>query len=490
MQTATAWGRRSVYLTCGLVLSAGVYFYRLGKPLGSPEAYSALAASASSVGQAIRVALEYDPGKPPLYHLSLHLFAACFGISETSLRAFSGLWAMATVSLTYLLGCELFDPATAVCAAALWASNPLTFFFARWARMYTMFIALSTALFWLLLRLRRNPDSRATTAGLALVATLLLYTHLLALLFVGAATAILLRDVFTGRLATAPWIALAAALIVFAPFAPVEVAQGRELLTTHWMDYLGALSQHSLLTRGLALALSLALVTGLLMFPRRKSGNEALRFCAVWLFLPVAAMACGSILIRPMLEVRYVAPVGPAAALLLAALLAHWGSKARNLITTALVGLSVATFIPYMQITPEPWPQIAQLVSQHPGQPVIFEKGLTVVHNRRRVDSSVTAFSRGYFRAVFDYYCHSSNPRLTIDPAAPDLALQILATNVRRAGGGWLIAGRLQSAFELARRANLTATRILGDQEMVLYRIEPTTSRERNGGCAAATEPR
>lgn len=472
-----------------MVLCAGVYFYRLDKPLGSSEAYSALAAGASSVSQTVGIALEYDPGKPPLYHVLLHLFGLWFGLSETSLRAFSGLWAIASVILTYLVGCELFDPATAICAAALWASNPLTFFFARWARMYTMFIALSTALFWLLLRLRRDPDSRATTAGLGLVVALLLYTHLLALLFVGAAIAILLRDTLTGRLAAAPWVALAAALVVFAPVIPMEMAQGRELLTTHWMDYLGALSRHSLLTRGLALALGLALVTWLLMFPRRQSSDEALRFCAIWLLLPMAAMACGSIVLRPMFQVRYLAPVGPAAALLLAALLARWGSKVRNLTSTAVVGLSLATFSPYMQIAPEPWPRIAQLVSGHPNQPVVFETGPIVVRDAARVGGSARVFPSGYYRAVFDYYCRSSTPRLMIDPAFADVARQTLTTNVSRAGGGWLIAASSQNPLNILRGSHLNACQVFSFkdvQTVLVYRLR--ASRQRNAGCSTATE--
>lgn len=490
-QTAASWRRRSVYLACGLALCAGVYFYRLSEPLGSSEAYSALAAGAGTVGQAIGVALEYDPGKPPLYHVLLHLFGLWFGVSETSLRAFSGLWAIATVILTYFVGCELFAPATAVCAAAIWASNPLTFFFARWARMYTMFIALSAALFWLLLRLRRNPDSRVTTAGLGLAAALLLYTHMLALLFIGAAIAILLRDTLTRGFAAAPWLALAAALIVFAPFVPMELAQGRALLSAHWMDYLGAISHHSPFTRALSLALGLALATWLLMFPRHETEYEALRFCSFWLLLPLAAMACGSIVVRPMLQVRYVAPVGPAAALLLAGLLACWGSKIRNLVTTAVVGLGLVSFIPYLQITPEPWPRIAQLASGYPNQPVIFETGPIVVDGAARVEGSAKVFPHGYYRAVFDYYCRSSTPRLAFDPAFSEDARQMLATDVNRAGGGWLIAARSQNPLGVLRDLHLDACQVLSFkdvQTVLVYRLR--VSRQRNTGCATATKAR
>jgi len=474
----------------GLSLCAALYFYRVNKPFDGAEAYSALAASANTFYGSILVALEYDPGKPPLYHLLLHLYSLGFGWSEASLRAFSGLWAIAAVVLTYFLGCELFDSATAVCAAAMWAVNPLTFFLARWARMYTMFIALTVAFFLLLARLRHRPASRRLAVELGVIAALLLYTHLLAVLFVGIAFVVLLRDAIVGRASAAPWVALAAALIAFSPFIPIELRQGHELLTTHWMDYLGGLSRHSLPVRVLALTAAMALAAWLLAQPRRETRNEALRFCAIWFLLPIAAMACGSVVIRPMFEVRYLSPVGPAGALLLAAWLAGWGSRARNLATTAVVGLSIATFIPYMQIIADPWPQVAQLVSRYPAQPVIFEKGLIVVRDRARADTSAAAFSQGYYRAVFDYYSRGPNPRLTIDPGTLGTACSTLVGAVTRASGGWLVAGSRQHASDLIGAAGLRVEKTIRGPNMITYWLAPSLSRGRNDGCVVATKAR
>jgi len=128
--SASAW----IWL---LVAAATVaYSYHLGDhALGPSEAYSALAAAQPTVRGVAENAMQFDPGKPVLYHLLLHWFCESFGASEAALGAFSLIFGLGSVALVFAYGVELFGPQVGLAAAAIWAFNPLAVLCARWARM-------------------------------------------------------------------------------------------------------------------------------------------------------------------------------------------------------------------------------------------------------------------------------------------------------------------------------------------------------------------
>src|SRR5262245_5395382 len=107
------------------------YSYRLGsQALGPSEAYSAFAAEQVNVSAVAQNAMQFDPGKPVLYHLLLHWFCWPFGMSEAALRAFSLIFGLASVILVLFYGEELFGTQIGLAAAVLWMLNPLALLFA------------------------------------------------------------------------------------------------------------------------------------------------------------------------------------------------------------------------------------------------------------------------------------------------------------------------------------------------------------------------
>jgi uncharacterized membrane protein len=153
---STSVGRQRLEIGTLLAAAAIVYGYRLGHaPLGASEAYSALAAAQPSITGVARCALSLDPGKLVLYHLLLHWFCRLFGVGEARLRAFSVIWGIASVGLAFALTRELFGFEVGLAAAILWAFNPLAVVFARWARMYSMLVALVLAHLLALAKVRR-----------------------------------------------------------------------------------------------------------------------------------------------------------------------------------------------------------------------------------------------------------------------------------------------------------------------------------------------
>ncbi|KKS04407.1 MAG: hypothetical protein UU56_C0006G0011 [Candidatus Curtissbacteria bacterium GW2011_GWA2_41_24] len=75
---------------------------------------------------------------PPLYHIILKSWILFFGSSEISVRIPSVILGVATVFVTYLIGKKLFENKTALIAATLMATSPLSIYYSQEARMYML----------------------------------------------------------------------------------------------------------------------------------------------------------------------------------------------------------------------------------------------------------------------------------------------------------------------------------------------------------------
>lgn len=121
-------------------------------------------------------ALRID-GAPPLYYALLHVWLNVFGDGVWAARSMSMVASVAALPLLWLLVRRLRgDTTTAAVAVMLLAANPWAVHYAGEARMYSLVVLEVLVLLLALLRLRRSPDV-PVAAGLALVATALLYTH-------------------------------------------------------------------------------------------------------------------------------------------------------------------------------------------------------------------------------------------------------------------------------------------------------------------------
>lgn len=91
---------------------------------------------------------------PPLYYLSLKLFALFFNYNVFSLRLFSAIFGFASVVLVYLLAKRLFGKKAALYSSFISAISPLAIQYSQEARMYSMlvfFILIATYFFVLAL---------------------------------------------------------------------------------------------------------------------------------------------------------------------------------------------------------------------------------------------------------------------------------------------------------------------------------------------------
>jgi 4-amino-4-deoxy-L-arabinose transferase-like glycosyltransferase len=430
-------GRRTAAIVLLLAGAALAYSWGLGRqPLGASEAYSAHVAAQSSPVLVARSALALDPGKPVLYHLLLHWFGALFGLSEAALRVPSVIFGVVSAYLVFALGERWFGVEVGMAAAALWTFNPVAAVIARWARMYSMFVAATLAHLLAMARVR-DGAGRAAVLIAGITGGAMLYVHLGGMLILGADVAVSVREWRRGGRCRS-WPAVAIAALLFLPFVPLMAAQTRALLFGHWLDWLGA-------RRSTPAAMLLgAMVAGLAAWwltlaPAGSERRERLQQCLLYALGPILALAACSILIRPVFEIRYVSPSLAVLAVVLGYGLDRGGARLRNLGTVAMAGLSIA-LLPLCYGAPrDPWPAIAAAVAvAAPAEPIFFEAGFF------SPDAVGTdgGFPDGFFRVPFDYYFHRGNPRAVIPGGQPATAQKIIEAAVRQHGGAWLVSAQ------------------------------------------------
>ena len=123
--------------------------------------------------------------QPPLYYLLLHGWQGLFGNGEWALRALSAWWAFLAVAIGYALAYRITHTRAAARLTALaLATAPWMVYYAQEARMYTMLVALSLTLGYLVLALNENRGNVRRGFLLGGVILLLLYTHYFSLFLV------------------------------------------------------------------------------------------------------------------------------------------------------------------------------------------------------------------------------------------------------------------------------------------------------------------
>jgi 4-amino-4-deoxy-L-arabinose transferase-like glycosyltransferase len=437
--------------------------------LATDEAYSAWAASHSSAAAIIRIPVLYDPGKQIFYYLILHYFAWLWGYSEIALRSLSLIFAVGALALIYLMASELFDCETGIAAIALWILNPLAVVFAHQARCYSMFMFIGLAQMISLWRLRTAPTARLT-ALCAILGAALLYTHLAGLLIIGGETAMIIRDYVNRRASLFMWLAIGFAALLFMPYLPIALTQSHQLISGHWLDWAGS-RQYSPTIRITTAVFATAAAVLMTFGPAiERREDEPLRWLVAWSILPIAALLAGSIIMRPMFNIRYLAPSTAALAILFAGGLAIWSLKLRRLV---VVGFAFACLllVPLDYPENEPWPQIAKIIAatDAPAQPIFFEAGFTAGPGGGATNPG---FPFGYYSIPFDYYFHGPNPRMTIPGYDSAAARATIASEVLAHGGGWLISWRNKgAASELPNGRAFWITMVAHRPPLVVYRI-------------------
>ncbi len=472
---ADSKSRRPFEIFAAIFVAAGfIYSFHLGTDaLGASEAYSAWAAAKPNAGAIVRTPVLHDPGKQVFYYLVLHYYTRVFGLSEISLRSLSVIFSLTTLALVYAIGCEMFDDNTALAAAAMWAFNPLAVVFAHTARMYSMLIALALAQLLTLWRVRNRP-SAGDAALCGVVGAALLYTHLGGILFIGVGVAMLIRDYLGGNRNQTAWLAMAITLALFVPYVPIARAQSETLIAGHWLDWIGTGYEYPLAIK-VVFAIAAAAVALWFVVGRTtgSDGDGQLVWLGAWTILPGLMLAAGSVVIRPMFNLRYVAPSTATLALLMASGLAWASVYWRNLLVAGFA-LACLIVLPFDRSDPQPWREIAARVTQTgSSDPVFFESGFVSTGNAPSVAND--GFPFGYYSVPFDYYFRGDNPRIAIPGFDGAAARMTIEERVAAAGGGWLVSWKDRDAAssELPDAKRFSVVERFRAEHLAFYRITP-----------------
>jgi mannosyltransferase len=459
------------------VAALAIYSIGLGKySLGASEAYSAWAAAHPSARAIVEIPILDDPGKNVLYYIALHYFTAAAGTSEAAIRGMSAMFAVIAIPIIFGAAREMFDESAGVAAAAMWAFNPLAVVFARRARMYAMFIALALGHLWAIWRARKAGGIVAASLAGVLGAAIL-YTHMAGAFIIAAEIAMLSRDFMRGRRTLWAWIAIAIALAIFAPYLPIAIEQSRALVTGHTLDWIGTHYEFAVVEK-IAACIAAGAIGAWFVLGRGPSDrpeanrSEATRWLLGWIVLPATALALGSIVKRPMFNLRYLAPATAAASIFASAAASAWSIKLRNL---CAAGFALASLIvlPFDFESGQPWREFAiEVKSSGSARPVFFESGY--VSSAAANSSTNNGFPQGYYSIPFTHYFQGPNPIIVIPSYDPALARTTISGKVREGGGGWLVSWKDEEvASELPDAAEFAVKREHHEDSLAIYRIEP-----------------
>jgi hypothetical protein len=467
-------GRRTTWgLGAALMLAAAIlYSLHLRRPLDSSEAYTALAAGQNTCAAVVHIAMRFDPGKPPIYQIALHYLERTFGDGEMLLRLPSVLASMANIALLLALGGAIFEPAVGLAAALIWAVNPLAIIFAAWARDYALVIMFSLAQLLVFWKLRDRRCSGAMVIVCGLLGAAMLYVHLCTALILFAEGTLLIGAAWRRERTRQQWIALGLALLLFAPIVPAIVTQMRSVMVGHLYDWIGFAHQSSLLRKALACAGAALAVAALMFTPRFEADNhEPIRWCIGIGLIPPVVLIAGSVAVRPMFAIRYLAPSVAILVLLVARLLAFFSAR-----TFRLSAVGIAAFLAFLYPCYgwyEPWRDIARAVSSgSPNEPVFFEPIFT--DPKDPLTDRGQGFPQGFFRPAFDHYFSGPNPRRVVDPSKPEQARQTIAQGAARAGGAWLVSmfDEVQARAELPTKCFSIEKRVVS-HDTILFHVVP-----------------
>jgi hypothetical protein len=224
-------------------------------------------------------------------------------------------------------------------------------------------------------------------------------------------------------------------------------------------------------------------VVALIFGPRFESDSrEPLRFCTIWLLIPLVAFGAASIIVRPVFSPRYAAPALPALALLLGRAPASFGPRIRNLSAPGIALVFVVLCSSYSAARYEPWRDVAGKVEAAGiAEPIFFESGLVVSDGSaaETVTGFASGFPKGYFRVPFDYYFNGPNARKVIDPLKPASAREQIADAASHSGGAWLVSGKIGviARAEMPNSDDFRIEQLLHHDYATLYHIVPLNRR-------------
>lgn len=402
----------------------------------------------------------------PLYYVLLRPWIEVFGTSEVAMRSLSVMIGVATIPAVYYLGLELYGHRTAIVGAAL-----LTFsrFHVRWSqdvRMYALLGLLATLSMLTFVRYLEHGDRRRRALYVATTAALV-YTHLYGVLLLLAqagygSLAVLLDRFDDPDIAPADWVGTVGGIAAVS--LPVALAVGATSVDvfsgdTSLVAWLGAPdplvplwvpSQHLYRTDEAGLVLVtipiVVVLIALATYHDREVPSQTV-LLASWFGGVVVLPFVVSMLVKPMLALRYTIAALPAVLMLVGRGMDRVMAAIDPVFVRrmALLGLVVVMLPPLATYYEEPqhaqWRDVVDYVEGEAGA------------------DDVVVLSPRHTEKNYAYYAQREDLRVV--GAAPSIPSERLSRVSAGAGSLWVVASQNMEMAEMRRlHEALNTTRI------------------------------
>jgi mannosyltransferase len=289
----------------------------------------------------------------PLYNVLLHFWLLLTGNSVQGARAFSLLFFILTIPFYFLLSKETANIRVALLAVILFVLSPFVLWFSSEARMYTLFVFITTVNNLFFLRRMRSGGAHGST-GYWITTVVGLYTHYFYNFVVITQLAYLALHFYKSKHKREfiPWIKLiGSAYLTFIPWVLFFVSSGGGSQTSpliprpssyniiqSFINFLFGFQTNAVQSVLVALwPISLFLLFIAFTSKRILVGKNIYYFLML-LFLPILLAFAASIF-KPIFLTRYFIFVTPALFLLLALILVNVSGKILNFITIPVIGV-------------------------------------------------------------------------------------------------------------------------------------------------------
>lgn len=294
---------------------------------------------------------------PPLYYLLLDGWTMLIGHSEFALRVPSAILATISLASIYALGRQWFTVRTGIIALIVLGTSGFYLYYAREARMYSLYLALATLSTWAYTLWWHRPSIRR---GLlyGLILDFLLYTHYTSftIIVVHLIHALTTLKIWSGKASL--WqifIPFGIVILLLVPWLPflvqqIEINTGFSAPGAIASDWVTVAAIWLKLTSGYWGIFALVFILSRAMF-RVREKSSALYMILLWGFVPIGILFGVNAQGLSLLQLRYLIPIIGAWSLLIAYLLSEmWIPLVKNQRVGLILTLFFTTWIAYTQL--------------------------------------------------------------------------------------------------------------------------------------------
>ncbi len=222
--------KNMIFLIAILAIGLLIRVFHLGfEGLWLDEAYTARLVQSSTEGIIKGAAADVYP---PFFYLFLHSWTLVFGESEFSLRFPSVIFSLLTILVAWKMGEKNQEVSVGFIAAIMLTFSPFSIRYAQEARAYSLLAFTIVSSYLFILNFIQSP-SKVNFLGFVLTSSIALWSHSIAVIFVGLQAAWVLLESLLSRKKAPFYLRLGAAYIsvglVYMPWLKIFLTQAKNV---------------------------------------------------------------------------------------------------------------------------------------------------------------------------------------------------------------------------------------------------------------------